>query len=243
VPLIRQIISEDRCCLSYIIACPSYGVAVLIDPASDTDQYTEILKRMRLDLKAVIETHIHADHISGARKLSDLSGSDILMHEESNVYFNFLPIKDRKKITLGNFTLEFIHTPGHTQESISILYYDNRRNATEPSSVLTGDTLFVGDVGRCDFSGKDASLQIYESITEKLMKLPDFTEVLPAHYAGSFCGSSMSPKTSSTIGYEKRSNPLLKCQSFSEFKKLLNESTLPEIPDKEKIRKINMGVS
>lgn len=242
MPFIRQIIGEERCCLSYIIACPTYGVAVIVDPGFDIYQYTEILKGMKLDLKAVIDTHIHADHVSGARRLSELSESDLYMHEESKVEFSFHPIRDQEKITLGNFTLEFIHTPGHTQESVSILYYDNRRNLKEPLTVLTGDTLFVGDVGRCDFSGMDAAHQIYESVTEKLMNLPDFTEIFPAHYAGSFCGSSMSPKTTSTIGYEKRSNPLLQCQSFSEFRKLLDQSTLPEIPDKEKIRAMNMGI-
>ena len=128
-------------------------------------------------------------------------------------------------------------------ESISLVYYDNKRNSETPSTVFTGDTLFVGDVGRSDISGMDTSYELYESITEKILGLPDFVELMPAHYSGSACGAEMSPKVSSTLGYEQLCNPLLQTDSYSDFRKKLGEIQLQPIPEKEKIREINIGAN
>jgi glyoxylase-like metal-dependent hydrolase (beta-lactamase superfamily II) len=198
---------------------------------------------LTLKIEGIIETHIHADHISGAKKLQRFTGAPIYMFEDAKVEFGFFPLKEGDTLKIGNARIEVLHTPGHTPESISLVYYDNKRNSETPSTVFTGDTLFVGDVGRSDISGMDTSYELYESITEKILGLPDFVELMPAHYSGSACGAEMSPKVSSTLGYEQLCNPLLQTDSYSDFRKKLGEIQLQPIPEKEKIREINIGAN
>jgi glyoxylase-like metal-dependent hydrolase (beta-lactamase superfamily II) len=217
-------------------------MAMVIDPKYDVDTYIKMTTLLALKIEGIIETHIHADHISGARKLQRLTDAPIYMFEDSKVKFNFVPLKEGNSLKIGNARLEVLHTPGHTPESTSLVYYDDKRNPNIPSTVFTGDTLFVGDVGRSDLSGMDTSLELYESLTEKILRLPDFVELMPAHYAGSACGAGMSPKISSTLGYERLSNPLLRAESFSDFRKKIGNVQLPPLPEKEKIRQLNAGV-
>ena len=243
MPLIRQVLFEERSCASYIVGCPSSGKAFVIDPKNEVDTYIKMAGSLTLKIEGIIETHIHADHISGAKKLQRFTGAPIYMFEDAKVEFGFFPLKEGDALKIGNARIEVLHTPGHTPESISLVYYDNKRNSETPSTVFTGDTLFVGDVGRSDISGMDTSYELYESITEKILGLPDFVELMPAHYSGSACGAEMSPKVSSTLGYEQLCNPLLQTDSYSDFRKKLGEIQLQPIPEKEKIREINIGAN
>ncbi len=243
MPLIRQVLFEERSCASYIVGCPSSGKAFVIDPKNEVDTYIKMAGSLTLKIEGIIETHIHADHISGAKKLQRFTGAPIYMFEDAKVEFGFFPLKEGDTLKIGNARIEVLHTPGHTPESISLVYYDNKRNSETPSTVFTGDTLFVGDVGRSDISGMDTSYELYESITEKILGLPDFVELMPAHYSGSACGAEMSPKVSSTLGYEQLCNPLLQTDSYSDFRKKLGEIQLQPIPEKEKIREINIGAN
>src|SRR5579875_2621845 len=165
MPLVRQILNEERSCASYIVGCPSSGKAFVIDPKNEVDTYIKMAGSMALKIEGIIETHIHADHISGAKKLQRSTSAPIYMFEDAKVKFGFLPLKEGDTMKIGNARIEVLHTPGHTPESISLVYYDHKRNPEIPSTIFTGDTLFVGDVGRSDISGMDTSYELYESIT------------------------------------------------------------------------------
>ena len=241
MPLVRQVLNEELSCASYIVGCPTFGKAFVIDPKNDVDTYMKMTSSLALKIDGIIETHIHADHISGAKKLQSLTGAPIYMFEDAKVRFGFLPLKEGDSLKIGNARIEILHTPGHTPESMSLVYYDDKRNSGVPSSVFTGDTLFVGDVGRSDISGMDTSSELYESLTDKILRLPDFVELMPAHYSGSACGAGMSPKVSSTLGYERLCNPLLQADSYNDFRKKIGMVQLQPLSEKEKIREINIG--
>src|SRR5262245_14437960 len=168
----------------------------------------------------IFETHVQADHVSGARRLSDATGAPVIFHKSAPVEFPHLNVEDGERLELGNVVLSILHTPGHTPDSVAILVTDKTR-APEPWFVLTGDTLFSGGVGRPDLfdAGSEASQaeQLYESIHAQLMKLPDHIEVFPAHFGGAACGKGLSGKPGSTIGFERRFNPALHAKSKAEF--------------------------
>ncbi len=159
-------------------------------------------------IEAIIATHIHADHRSGERELASRSGAAIYFHRSAEVEYPFAPLDDGSEISLGNVIIRAMHTPGHTPESICLLVTDRTRG-DEPWMVLTGDTLFVGDIGRPDLGGDDAGCALYDSLHAKLLTLPDHIEVYPAHISGSPCGRAMSGKPASTIGFERRFNTAL----------------------------------
>lgn len=180
-------------------------------------------------IEAIVATHVHADHRSGERALAALVGAPIYLHRSADVAYPFRPLDDGGTIELGNVVISILHTPGHTPESISLLVTDHAR-ADEPWMALTGDTLFVGDVGRPDFGGADDARMLYRSLTEKLLVLPDYVEIFPAHISGSPCGRAMSGKPSSTIGFERRHNAALQQPDEASFVIALFEG-LPAKPD------------
>ena len=189
-------------------------------------------------IEAIINTHVHADHRSGERRLRDLVPSaTIYLHESADVSYHFHPLRDNDEISLGNVVIRAWHTPGHTPESISLLVTDKTR-AEEPWMVLTGDTLFVGDVGRPDFGGKEAAEALHESL-KRLMKLPDYVEVYPAHISGSPCGRAMSGKPSSTIGFERRHNAAVCAANRDDFVKSIYEGLPPKPPGFDDIIALN----
>lgn len=159
-------------------------------------------------IEAIIATHVHADHRSGERELAAKTGAPIYFHRSADVEFPFTPLDDGSEISLGNVIVRALHTPGHTPESQSLLVTDRTRG-DEPWMVFTGDTLFVGDVGRPDLGGEDAGRVLHDSLHAKLLALPDYIEVYPAHISGSPCGRAMSGKPASTIGFERRFNGAL----------------------------------
>lgn len=198
-------------CAAYVLGCGGKGLACVVDPhEADVDAYIEFAASKGMKITHVFDTHVHADHRSGAQRLSQLTGASYCLHRSADVAFPFEPLDDGRVIELGNTTVRVLHTPGHTPESVSLVVSDLRRGP-EPWFVCTGDTLFVGAVGRPDLPGheRENAAELRRSVRDKLLSLPDALEVYPAHFAGSACGAGMSGKPASTIAFEKRWNTLL----------------------------------
>ncbi len=159
-------------------------------------------------IEAILSTHVHADHHSGDRALAEATGAPIYYHRSAELDFPFTALDDGAEVSLGNVIIRAMHTPGHTPESTSYLVTDRTRSE-DPWMVFTGDTLFVGDIGRPDFGGPTAAKDLFRSLHDRLLALPDYVEVYPAHISGSPCGRAMSGKPSSTIGFERRHNAAL----------------------------------
>jgi glyoxylase-like metal-dependent hydrolase (beta-lactamase superfamily II)/rhodanese-related sulfurtransferase len=215
---------------SYIIG--SDGVAAVVDPQRDAGIYIEDAIRNGLRIEHVIETHLHADFISGHQELAALTGAKVYLGAAAGATFPHVPVRDGDEIRFGKCILRFLETPGHTLESVSILVTDLERGP-EPFAVLTGDTLFIGDVGRPDLAPgrtpQELAAMLYDSLQTKLLTLPDGVQVYPAHGAGSLCGKQLSAERSSTIGQQRANNFALQAKSREEFVHLLT-SDLPERP-------------
>ncbi len=240
--IFHQLLNEESGCLSYLMGCGQAGEAVVVDTGRDrVDEYLRLAQRKGLRITHIIETHTHADHISGNRDLATLTGAPILLHHSAKSVFDHQAIRDGDEIQIGNVHLKVLHTPGHTPDSISLLVTDRSRG-NDPWFVLTGDTLFIGDVGRPDLGGERAAEEIYESLFRVLLPLDDSVEVYPAHGSGSICGRAMSAKSGSTIGFERRFNPALKVGSKAEFVQHLMEGLPPKPPSFEKIVGKNRGL-
>ncbi len=216
---------------SYLVE--SDGVAAVIDPQRDVDIYLEAAKQKNLKIEHVIETHLHADFVSGHHELAERTGARIYLGEGSGATFLHTAVKDGDSIQFGQCRFDFLQTPGHTLESICIAMTDFNDDA-RPRAVFTGDTLFVGDVGRPDLSRnhtpQELAAMLYRSLHDKLLKLPDETEIFPAHGAGSLCGRQMGSERSSTIGNERRFNYALQAGSCDEFVRLLTDG-MPSRPE------------
>jgi glyoxylase-like metal-dependent hydrolase (beta-lactamase superfamily II) len=228
-------------CAAYLFGCGGQGKCAVVDAhAEDVDEYAHFAEAKGMRITHVIDTHVHADHRSGSPALARKVGAVYCLHESADVAMPFEPLRDGQEIELGNTRVKVLHTPGHTPESISLVVTDLRRG-TEPWFVLTGDTMFVGAVGRPDLPGqaRENAAQIYDSIHGKLLGLPDDLEVFPAHFSGSMCGANMSGKPSSTIGFEKRWNPML-ARSKEEFVAALADVP-PKPPEMDNILRANRG--
>lgn len=217
---------------SYLVG--SEGEAAVVDPQRDVDEYLAEAAAQGLQIKYVIETHLHADFVSGHQELAARTGARIVFGEKAGAKFDHRAVRDGEEIRIGKVVLRFMETPGHTPEGICVLIIDTEVS-DQPQKVLTGDTLFIGDVGRPDLAGgKGYTPQLmaemmYETLHGKLLKLPDEVEVHPAHGAGSMCGRNMSKETSSTIGEQRKMNYALKPMSKEEFVKMMT-ADLPEAP-------------
>ena len=198
----KQILNERCGCASYVVAC-STKAAAIIDPAIEIDQYVALIEDRGLELKYVMDTHVHADHVSGARVLAAKYNAELCLYKSANVMYPFRPVQDGEEIHLGSLILRVVHTPGHRPELMSLLIINPSRSP-EASMVLTGDSLLVGDVGRPDFGGGNAADQ-YESLS-RLLRLPDWVAVFPGHFEGP-CGKGMCGRPSTTIGFERLFNP------------------------------------
>jgi len=217
---------------SYYIG--SENGAVVIDPQRDVQQYLDEAKSNNQEIKYIIETHFHADFVSGHKELAEKTGAKIVFGAKAKPEFDFLPMKDGAEIRVGKINLKFLETPGHTPEGVSILATDTE-NPDAPKKLFTGDTLFIGDVGRPDlvgsvgFTAEQMGAMLYESLHEKILKLPDDTEIYPAHGAGSLCGKNLSKETWSTLGVQRKMNYALQPMSKQEFIKVVAENQ-PEVP-------------
>ena len=221
---------------SYMITDEKTKTAAVVDPQRDIDQYVADAKAGGYTIKHVFLTHFHADFIAGHIELRDKAGATIHLGRRAEAEFECVHMKDGDVVEFGDVKLEIMETPGHTPEGISILVYDLARSTTAPEAVLTGDTLFIGDVGRPDLlasigvTADELADMLYDSITNKLVKLPDATLVYPTHGAGSMCGKSLSKETVSTIGEQKKFNYALQPMSREAFKQIVTADQ-PEAPD------------
>ena len=200
----KQFLDEQYGCASYLVASRQSHEAAIVDPSLDVEHYEALLRERGFQVRYVIETHVHADHLSGARQLAAKHGASVCLYESAQVAYPYRPLRDGEELALGPLRLRVWHTPGHRPELVSILIINPPRSP-EPSMVLTGDSLLVGDVGRPDFGGGDSATQ-FESLT-RLLRLPDWVAVFPGHFEGP-CGRGMCGRPSTTIGFERLYNPL-----------------------------------
>jgi glyoxylase-like metal-dependent hydrolase (beta-lactamase superfamily II) len=233
--------SFETGCAAYLFGCGGLGKCAVVDAhEEDVDAYVAFAASKGMRITHVIDTHVHADHRSGGPALAKRVGAKYCLHRSADVTLPFEPLDDGQELEFGNTRVKVLHTPGHTPESICLVVTDLRRG-TEPWFVLTGDTLFVGAVGRPDLPGhaRENAGQLYDSIRSRLLALPDDLEVYPGHFSGSLCGAGLSGKPSSTIAFEKRWNPLLS-RSREEFVDALSEVP-PKPAGMEAILRSNQG--
>ena len=241
--IFRQITHDDLGCASYLVGDHSAGTAAVIDPRFEIDDYLELARYLSVSIDHVLETHNHADHVSGHGRLAAATGATIHLHGLANAEFEHEPFDDGFELQLGSLTVRALHAPGHRPEHTAFALVDSSRGE-EPWAVLTGDSLFVGDVARPDLAidREEGARGIFHSLHERLLSLPAETEVWPGHLGGSLCGGpGMDMKISSTIGFERRHNPLLGGLDEDGFV----ESTLaglgPQPPNFQAIVDLNRG--
>jgi hydroxyacylglutathione hydrolase len=240
--IFRPFYYYDLGCAAYLLGCGTLGTCAVVDPrAEDLDTYITFAAAKKMRITHVIDTHVHADHRSGGVDLAARTGADYCLHEAADVSAKFTRLHDGQEIELGNTRLKVLHTPGHSPESVCLVGTDLKRGI-DAWFVLTGDTLFVGAVGRPDLPGRarENAEQLFDSIHEKLMTLPNDLEVYPGHFSGSLCGAGLSGKPSSTIGFERRWNPMLSRDRASFVAALADVP--PKPTEMERILALNRGI-
>jgi hydroxyacylglutathione hydrolase len=235
----RQLRQPDLGCASYIVG--GDGVCAVIDPRWDAvPQYAGLARQQGLQITHILETHTHADHVSGATRLAARTGATILIHRQAQVTYPHCDVDDNEEIVIGPARLQVLYTPGHSLDSISVLVCDVEGNETP--RLLSGDTLFVGEVGRPDLHGNQAASLaelLYTSLHERILPLGDEIEVYPAHLAGSLCGRNIAPEPSTTIGRERRTNPTLALLERESFVRNIVADLPPRPPNVEHIVHLN----
>jgi hydroxyacylglutathione hydrolase len=240
--ILRQFLHSDPVAASYLFGCGGRSTAAVVDPVGDTDSYLRVAAESGMNIRYVIDTHLHADHVSSGRELANAAGADYALFGEANAAFPFRGVRDGEALELGNVVIEVLHTPGHTPEHVSLLVTDRTR-ADEPWFVLTGHTLMVGDLGRTELatSAEEGARALFHS-AQKLKSLPDYVEVLPGAYSGSVCGRSLSGKPISTIGFEKRHNKAFRIDDEEAFVRAMVADVPPSPAQAAQIRAINSGM-
>jgi hydroxyacylglutathione hydrolase len=239
----RQILHEDLSCASYLVGDTGAGVAAVIDPQWSIEPYLRLSRLHGVKIEHVLETHNHADHVSGHGRLARATGATIHIHELADAEYPHEAFGDGWKLTLGNVEIEAMHTPGHRPEHTSFLLRDSEREG-DPWAVLTGDLLFVGDVARPDLAieERDGAVGIFRSLHERLLPLPDDVEVWPGHLGGSACGSAgIDHKSTSTIGFERSHNRALRIETEEEFVEDTVSTLGDPPPNVEHIVALNRG--
>lgn len=240
--VLEQINTEGLAQLSYIVGDDKAGVAAVIDPRRDVDIYLQMARSLGVRITHILETHIHADFVSGSRELQARTGATIYGGKSDDYQFDIKPLTEGDELKIGKVTFRFLHTPGHTPEHICILIHDTQQGE-EPFGILTGDTLFNLDVGRPDLLGtgteKKLASQLYHTLFDKLLPLGDRVEVYPCHGAGSSCGKSIGDRRQSTIGNERVFSDAFKERSESEFVEWIL-GDMPEAPSHySRLKKVN----
>jgi len=239
--ILRQFLHTDPVGISYLLGCGGQAAGAVVDPVGDVEPYRRAAEAAGMRIHFVIDTHVHADHLSAARALAEAAKAEYVLHSSAQVAFPFKAVEDGDLLELGNVTAQVMHTPGHTPEHISLLVTDRTR-AGEPWFILTGHTLMVGDLGRTELavSADQGARDLFRSVRH-LKSLPDHVEVLPGAYAGSVCGRRLSGKPWSTIGFEKRHNEAFAIKDEAEFVRFMLAEIPPPPPEATRIRAANSG--
>lgn len=239
--ILRQFLHNDPVSISYMFGCGGKSTVAVVDPVADVDIYLEAAKAANVNINYVIDTHVHADHISTGRALADAAGAEYVMSERADLNLPFTPVRDGDEIPLGNVTVKILATPGHTPEHITLLVTDRTR-AEEPWLLLTGHTLMVGDLGRTELavSAEQGAKDLFQSV-QKLKALPDYIQVLPGAFSGSVCGRRLSGNPISTLGYERRHNKAFAIDSEADFVEFMLQDIPPAPIEAATLRAINSG--
>jgi hydroxyacylglutathione hydrolase len=241
--IFRQVAHEDLGCASYLVGDEDAGVAAVIDPRLEIDEYLRLARYLSVSIEHILETHNHADHVSGHGRLAAATGARIHIHRVAAAEYEHEPFDDGWELELGSVVVRALHTPGHRPEHTAFALSDRGRGA-EPWAVLTGDSLFVGDIARPDLAVEKAegARGIFRSLHEQLLPLGDDVEVWPGHLGGSLCGGpGMNMKVSSTLGYERRHNELLRVDDEAEFVGRTTTGLRPQPPNFQNIVALNRG--
>src|SRR5512133_3139866 len=231
--IFRQITHDDLGCASYLIGDEDAGVAAVVDPKLDIEEYLALARYMGVRIEHILETHNHADHVSGHGRLAAATGATIHVHREAAPDYDHEPFDDGWELEVGRVTVRALHTPGHRPEHSAFALVDSERS-DEPWAVLSGDSLFVGDIARPDLAidKQEGARGIFRSLRERLLTLPDTTEVWPGHLGGSLCGGpGMDLKVSSTVGFERATQALLAIADEAEFVRCATAGLGPQPPN------------
>lgn len=239
--ILRQFLHTDPVAASYVFGCGGKAMGAVVDPVGDINPYLQTSAETGMRICYVIDTHVHADHVSAGRELAKAAGAEYALFADANVNFPFRKVRDGDVLELGNVIVKVLHTPGHTPEHISLVVTDHTRSE-EPWFVLTGHTLMVGDLGRTELatSAEEGARNLFASV-QRLKRLPDHLEVLPGAYSGSVCGRNLSGKPTSTIGFEKRYNKAFRIEDEPTFLRVMLADIPPAPPQAAQVRAVNSG--
>ena len=241
--IFRQLVHDDLGCASYLIGDEDSGAAAVVDPKLEIGEYLRLARFLDVQIEHILETHNHADHVSGHGRLAAATGATIHIHRDATPHYAHEPFEDGWELALGIVTVRAIHTPGHRPEHTAFALIDSERS-DEPWAVLTGDSLFVGDIARPDLAidKTEGARGIFRSLNDRLLSLPDTCELWPGHLGGSMCGGpGMDLKTSSTVGFERANQPMLQVRDEEEFVRRSVAALGPQPPNFENIVELNRG--
>jgi hydroxyacylglutathione hydrolase len=240
--ILRQFLHTDPIAASYVFGCGGKAIGAVVDPLGDIVPYLRTSERTGMRVRYVIDTHLHADHVSAGRELAKAAEAEYVLFADARVSFPFRKVRDGDVLELGNVSIKVLHTPGHTPEHISLVVTDHTRS-DEPWFVFTGHTLMVGDLGRTELatSAEEGARDLFASV-QRLKALPDHLEVLPGAYSGSVCGRSLSGKPTSTIGFEKRYNKAFRIEDKPTFLRTMLADIPPAPPQAAQLRAFNSGL-
>jgi len=243
VMILRQFLHKEPVGISYLFGCGGRAAGAVVDPVGEIEPYLRAAEAAGMRIHFVIDTHVHADHLSVGRQLAEAAGAAYVLSADACVSFPFKAVRDAEILPLGNVEAKVMHTPGHTPEHICLLVSDRTR-ADEPWFVLTGHALMVGDLGRTELavSAEQGAKDLFWSAS-RLKALPDYVEVLPGAYAGSVCGRRLSGKPWSTIGFEKRHNQALRIEDEAEFIRFMLAEIPPAPAEAAALRATNSGLA
>jgi glyoxylase-like metal-dependent hydrolase (beta-lactamase superfamily II) len=242
--ILRQFLHEQPAiAVSYLFGCGGQHAGAVVDPVEPPWFYVDAAEKAGLRIRYVIDTHVHADHLSTGPDLADAAGAGYVLHADSGAAHAFHAVRDGERLRLGNVQVDVLHLPGHTPEHLGLVVTDHARG-TEPWFVMTGHTLMVGDMGRTELaaSAEEGARALFES-ARRLAALSDHIEVFPGAFAGSVCGRGLSGKATSTIGFERRFNRAFRIDDRDAFVALMLRDIPPRPPDAERVRRANLGLA